>query len=230
MTALVAYKFLRPGAVGPFSGHRWPLPGGGDAGAPGAWVHAVGPGPLAVSGCERRHLPLWICEELWAIELAGAVEAREHKLRASRGRLLRRIDPWSATTAKAFAATCAWRAALHASEALAEAGEADAVELFRHGSDLEALWTAGDELCRRLPAEAGIPAGMARDGARRALTAGAADDAYTAAHGAAVAGYIAAMTAWRVGGLPAYTAERAWQGERFAGNLGLAAAAPGNVA
>ncbi len=206
MSQTRAYKFLRPGRVAPFTGVRWPE---------GGWVDDV-------SACERRQLPLWICEELWEVELAGDVERRARKLRGARGRLRRRIDPWSPATAKTFAATCAWRAALHASGPLAAAGEDAAVELFREGDDLDALWAAGDELCDRLDPQAGIPAGMARDGARRALNANASDDPYVAAHGAAVAAYIAASTAWRVAGLEAFEAERAWQAERLAAVLELA--------
>ena len=62
-----AYKFLRPGAVGPFSGHRWPVPAGGD---PGAWVEAAG-GPAlcrGVHGCRVADLPWWVQEELWEAE------------------------------------------------------------------------------------------------------------------------------------------------------------------
>lgn len=114
-----AYKFLRPGGIGPFSGHRWPLPAGG---RPGEWVegdldHAVCRG--GIHACEGRHLARWIWEELWVIELGGEVEVHGHKLRAERGRLLRRVEEWSAPTAKAFAAICARRAAEHAATATA---------------------------------------------------------------------------------------------------------------
>jgi hypothetical protein len=61
----------------------------------------------AVSACKRRHLPHWIQEELWEVELDGDVEARRHKLRARRGRLLRRVEGWRPTTAVAFARDCA---------------------------------------------------------------------------------------------------------------------------
>lgn len=203
---MLAYKFLRSGAVAPFSGHRW-------AGA--GWI-------AGVSACEPRHLTLWICEELWAVELDGPIERRAHKLRAAHGRLLWRVESWSARTAKSFAADCAWRAARHAADPLAAAGETGAARLFRDGDDLEALRSAGDELCTRLPATAGVPAGMARDGARRALNAASSGDPSVVSHGAAVAAYIAARTAWRVAGPKAFEAERAWQAERLSGLLELA--------
>jgi hypothetical protein len=115
--AATAYKFLRPGGVGPFSGFAWPLPGAAGA---GEWVAAStdrGPCRDGVHACERRFLPRWIWEELWEIELEGEVEARGNKLRAPRGRLLRRVDSWSARTSSGFAAACAGRAAEHAAAA-----------------------------------------------------------------------------------------------------------------
>jgi hypothetical protein len=93
-----AWKFLRPGAVGPFSGHAWAARG---------WV-------ADVSACTRAQLPWWICEELWEVELDGAVETTAHKQRAERGRLVRRLEAWTPEAAAAFAAACAERAAGHA--------------------------------------------------------------------------------------------------------------------
>lgn len=117
LSAVVAYKFLRPGAIGPFSRHPWPVPAEGH---PGEWVTApVSAGACrdGVHACERRHLPRWNWEELWEVELDGDVETRRHKLRAPRGRLLRRVETWSMVTAQAFARACAERAADHAADA-----------------------------------------------------------------------------------------------------------------
>ncbi len=117
----MAYKFLRPGAIGPFSEHAWPVPVGGE---PGEWVAGGLEPPVCRSGvhaCEARHLARWIWEELWEIELDGEVETRRHKLRAPRGRLLRRVETWSPPCAKDFAESCAARAAEHAASASAEA-------------------------------------------------------------------------------------------------------------
>ena len=72
-----------------------------------------------------------------------------------------------------------------------------------------------------LPRAAGIPAGMASDGALRALTAEASDDPYVAAHGAAVSAYISAMTAMRIAGRELYDAERAWQADWLSRELDL---------
>jgi hypothetical protein len=208
---MLALKFLRPGAVGPFSGHRWPVP---SSAGPGAWVEATDRGGVCRDGvhaCEVRHLPLWIWAELWGIELEGPVEARPHKLRAPRGRLVRRVEAWSPPAAKAFARACARRAAQAAAEPLRAGDHRQAAGIFELGEDLEAVraWTA--ELWERLPGEARIPVGMASDGALRALTAAASDDPEVAANGAAVTGYIAARTADRVAGPAAYDLERAAQ-------------------
>jgi hypothetical protein len=115
------------------------------------------------------------------IELDGEVEAHGHKLRASRGRLLSRVEAWSAPLAKDFGEACAARAASHAAEAPAEFAR--------------------------------VAAGMAADGATRAATARSSEDPYVAAHGAAVCGYISAMTALRVGGRERHDAEREWQAD-----------------
>lgn len=221
MTSVLAYKFLRPGAVGPFSGHPWPTPGNGDRGPwvqTSSWTEVCRDG---VHGCERRHLPFWIWEELWAVELSGEVRGEGHKLRARRGRLVRRIEPWSATTAKAFAKACARRAAELASEGLREAGEDQAAALFGDATDLQAVREMTAQIWESLPVGARIPAGMASDGALRALTAEASDDPYVAAHGAVVSAYISAMTAMRVAGRELYDAERAWQADWLVRELDL---------
>lgn len=210
--ALIAYKFLRPGAVAPFSGRRWPVPANGE---PGEWV---GDGVYA---CEPLHLPLWIWEELWEVELGGEVEAHDQKLRARQARLVRRVEPWSPDGAKAFARACAGRAALHAAAPLRAAGHPDAAAVLEDGTDLPRVRELTAELWDRLAESARIPMGMASDGALRALTATASGDHYVAAHGGAVSAYIAAMTALRVAGRERHDAERAWQADWLARTLEL---------
>lgn len=221
MSHPVAYKFLRPGAVGPFSGFAWPTPAGD---RPGEWVEVSGEVGVCRDGihaCERRHLPIWIWEQLWEVELAGQVEAVGHKLRASRGRLVRRIEPWAPRCAKSFAVACAERAARHAAEPLRAAGHGDAAAAFEEGADLGSLRALTAELWESLPTEARIPIGMASDGALRALTAEASADPYVSAHGSAVCAYIAAMTALRVAGNEALERERAWQADWLGRELAL---------
>jgi hypothetical protein len=98
-----AYKFLRPGRVGPFSGHSWPI---------GEWVES-GDAMLCVRGvhaCRVEDLPYWLMQELWEIELDGEVREGRRKLVAERGRLGRRIEAWTPATAAGFAEACAVRA------------------------------------------------------------------------------------------------------------------------
>jgi hypothetical protein len=99
---VIAYKFLAAGSVGPFSGFAWPT------GTPGPWVEASGTAHACfagVHGCSVEHLPFWLHEELWEIELEAPVAA-EHKLVAPRGRLVRRVDAWDAGARLAYGASC----------------------------------------------------------------------------------------------------------------------------
>lgn len=118
---MIAYKFLRAGGVGPFTEHEWPLP---VEGAPGAWVEADGEPrlcELGVHACATEDLALWLDAELWRIELDGVVDADNGKLAARRGRLLERVEDWSARVAADFGAACAKRAADRAAAAAARA-------------------------------------------------------------------------------------------------------------
>lgn len=134
---MLAYKFLQPGARGPFSGFAWPAPA---AGGPGAWVAATG-GPVlcrtAVHGCLVQHLPWWIQEELWLTELVAPVTFVGHKLMAGRARLVQRVEGWDPATARAFAAACAGRASDREAEGL---GAATAAYIAAHA----ALRTGGE--------------------------------------------------------------------------------------
>jgi hypothetical protein len=97
-----AYKFLRPGGIGPFSGFAWPN---------GDWVEAGGP-DLCVRGvhaCRQADLPYWITGELWEMELDGAIREEERKLVAERGRLVRRVEAWDALAGRRFAEAFARR-------------------------------------------------------------------------------------------------------------------------
>jgi hypothetical protein len=96
---VIAYKFLDEGAVGPFTGFRWPV---------GDWVEAKGVDPCltGIHACRVRDLPVWLGRELWEIELDGDVLERERKLVAQRGRLTRRIDAWDENAARDFGRFC----------------------------------------------------------------------------------------------------------------------------
>jgi hypothetical protein len=113
---LTAYKFLAAGGVGPFSGIEWPQPAGDE---PGTWVERDD----GISACDPHHLPMWIREELWEVELDGMVQAVGHKLLAQRARLARRVDAWSPEMAGRFAQYCLRRAEEYASRAPSEVAD-----------------------------------------------------------------------------------------------------------
>lgn len=96
---MTAYKFLRAGRVGPFSGFQWPVD---------AWVESDARVPCyaGIHACRTGDLPFWLMDELWEIELGGDVADGARKLVADRGRLVRRIESWDAAAASEFASAC----------------------------------------------------------------------------------------------------------------------------
>jgi hypothetical protein len=107
---MIAWKFLRSGAVGPFSGLRWPAPSGA---LPGPWVEAHAPPAQCRSGihaCRVEDLSFWIGPELWVVELAGEVIEGVDGVIAVRARLLAEIEAWRKGGGAEFAAACARRA------------------------------------------------------------------------------------------------------------------------
>ena len=99
---MIAYKFLKRGAVGPFTGFRW---------QPGVWLEADHARSCreGIHACRARHLPIWLGPELWEIELGGDVFEGERKLVATRGRLTKRIDRWTPELSFEFGRFCAQR-------------------------------------------------------------------------------------------------------------------------
>jgi hypothetical protein len=94
---VIAYKFLADTALSRFSETRWPLPGGAQ---PGEWLRVSGPISPCLNGIHAmraQHLPFWLDQQLWEIELDGALIEGESMLVAQRGRLLRRIEAWDAS-------------------------------------------------------------------------------------------------------------------------------------
>lgn len=101
---MIAYKFLSEGAIGPFSAAQWP--------PPGEWLEVDAPLEVCANGvhaCARDTLAYWLGEELWAVELDGAIVDESTVVVAGRGRLLSRIDRWPAVSRR-FAEACAERA------------------------------------------------------------------------------------------------------------------------
>jgi hypothetical protein len=126
---MIAYKFLQPHAVAPFTGFRWPRPNGGA----GDWVEAetVNPCRGGVHACRVRDLPIWIAPELWEIELAGDVVELERKVVASRGRLLGHLPQWNDELRDAFAKFCVDRTRLRVGALPVVSGFVADVERFR---------------------------------------------------------------------------------------------------
>jgi len=99
-----AYKFLGRDRTAAMTGFRWP-----DA----EWVETDGPIERCRTGihaCRIEHLPHWIGPELWSVELDGEIVEAADAVVARRGRLVHRIDAWSAGVAQEFGESCARRA------------------------------------------------------------------------------------------------------------------------
>lgn len=167
---MIVYKFLSGGAVGPFSGFRWPTP---TSGAPGAWVEA-GPGD-GVHACRPSDLPYWIDEELWVAELSGAVQVTHHQVVAPRGRLLARVEAWR-ELARAFAFDCSatLRTRVDAALACGRVTAGTAALLRGYADDAEA-WARGGNVAgaafaatRAAGVLAGDPAAQADERRRQA--------------------------------------------------------------
>jgi hypothetical protein len=108
---MLAYKFLDTGRS-PFTGWRWATPAGGQ---PGSWLEVSGKLELCVNGlhaCTVAQLAPWITTELWVVELAGEIVARELALVASRARLVEPVLAWDEAARVRFAEDCAARAGL----------------------------------------------------------------------------------------------------------------------
>jgi hypothetical protein len=201
---VIAYKFLRSGRVGPFSGFQWPEPDVRVDTAPEVTVCRRG-----IHACRRSDLPWWLADELWEIELDGPVRVEEHKIIAAAGRLRSRIEAWTPACAQEYADACAWRAQGRAVAALAHAGYRRAARQLVACTTLDDALVAARRLADDIP-ETRISLTIAGDGAVRALTGAPPTSAYIAAH-----------AAMRVDGPAGYAAERAWQSQWLVDRLGL---------
>jgi hypothetical protein len=99
---MTAYKFLRAGSLGPFTGFAW---------EPGRWVKSgdVSVCERGVHACRVDDLPFWVNDELWEIELGGEVVESGFKVVAPRGRLVRRVEAWTTAAAQALGDSAAAR-------------------------------------------------------------------------------------------------------------------------
>jgi hypothetical protein len=217
---MIAYKFLRPGAVAPFSGFAWPTP---EDGEPGAWVETALVGGMCRGGvhaCALDDLTRWMAEELWEMELAGEVETGAYKLRASRGRLLRPFAGWESATAD-LAADCLARARDRAAAGLRAAGFAAEGERIASVEDPEELSATVEEVAAGLPPDVGFRIGPLVEGSMMTAGARSAPNRSAATLAATGSAYVTAIAAGRWGGREAADAERAEQGAWLARRLGL---------
>jgi hypothetical protein len=100
---VIAYKFLERGRIGPFSGFRWPERD---------WVETSGQLELCrhgVHACAEDALSEWLSDELWVLELDGAIERHDGLLVGERARLVRHVEGWDDAAAGAFALACVER-------------------------------------------------------------------------------------------------------------------------
>lgn len=97
----VAYKFLRPGRVGAFSGVRWP--------EAGRWLDSDEQPQLCRSGIHAVRpsaLPAWMTEELWRVELEDARDLDQGLVIARRGKLLEQVTAWNDDLAREYGEAC----------------------------------------------------------------------------------------------------------------------------
>lgn len=120
---MIAWKFLRAGAISPVTRFVWP--------APGEWVSADAPIRACRAGfhaCRPDQLAFWVAAELWMLELDGPIEPAVDAIVAPRARLVRKIERWESDGGESFLAHVSARA----QEAIATASsdEADRMRPF----------------------------------------------------------------------------------------------------
>jgi hypothetical protein len=125
-----AWKFLATGRIAPFSGVRWPEPGG--------WMEANAAIGLGVHACAPEDLPYWFDEELWEVELAGPVTRGKRQLVASRGRLVAPVGAWSSSIAD-FTGSCIARTRHRVIDALIRLGNTAAADRLASEFDPERM-------------------------------------------------------------------------------------------
>lgn len=203
------FKFLASGAVGPFSGYRWPAPGGSRG--PGRWVTAEGRLDPCRSGlhvCRAGDLPFWVHEELYVVEIDGPVIEYESFVLAGRARLVHRVE-WGRRVAGTFSRSCAWRVRDLAAEALRRRGRLDDADRLLGCTTMGDLDRAVGRLARGDDPSAGDGFGYVADAVSFAGgVEGSSGWASAAATTAFVAAAAARATAEEHSGTAAWAAER----------------------
>lgn len=163
-----AYKFLSKGGIGRFSNFAWPQPHGGE---PGEWASGR-PVELCLTGihaCRAVDLTEWIDDELWELELDGAIREELSMVVAERGRLVRRVDAWDAGCAEAFAVDCTWRARAITVRALRRDGAASDADGLEAAAELIDMQILAARASTRPDATSAAVAGYAADAVAIAL-------------------------------------------------------------
>ncbi len=204
-------KFLARGAVGPFTGFAWPTP---SASSPGAWVD-VPPTNFPDRGihvCLVEQLAYWLDEELWEVELDGAVRHAPMQLIASRARLLRRVASWTEEAARELAHACAFKA---------RDAAADFLKRNRCGKDADQLIACSD--LTQLERAARVMSATDKTNFLANLTGYVADAAaFAKINRVGTVCYVAADLARAASRAPeAAVSERIWQGRWIAARLQL---------
>lgn len=230
-----AYKWLSPGGVGLFSDFTWP--------PPGQWVDTQQDVVDCLHGVHAlrvEQLLDWIDDELWEVELGGAVTDCESMLVAKRGRLVRRVEEWNEASARSFSDACAHRSAGFAARALRQAGLSQDAERVEAAGDLSAVQNAvaaalpatSDPAVSEVVAFAADMVSLVSGGrpdtwgepvsslpAVQTPGAVAANAAFVTAHAAGRAAVAAASDETSYGA--GFSSERAWQLAWLRENLGL---------
>lgn len=203
------FKFLASGAVGPFSGYRWPPPGGSHR--PGGWVTADGsldPCRNGVHVCRSADLPFWLHEELYVVDVDGPVVEYDSFVLTHRARLVQRV-PWDRRAASTFTRTCTWRVRDLAAEALRRTGRLADADRLLDCTTVDALGRTAGRIARNEDDATGGVAGYVADAVS---FGGGVEDGAGWASAAATTAFIAAAaaraTAEEESGTAAWSAER----------------------
>src|SRR5262249_19636607 len=210
---MIAFKFLARGAVGPFTGFQWPTP---SAAEPGKWVEAPSEGfpGRGIHACLVEHLPYWLEEELWEVELPEVVQRASTQLIAMRGRLLHQVTGWTGSVGWEFGQACAIRTRDAAAELLRKNHRGEDADQLLAGPNLVELARAARAIAGRNEADfLNNIAGYVADAAHFANLRDFACASYIAAELARVSTRSA----------EALVSERAWQGRWIASRLNLTA-------
>jgi len=197
------YKVLGVGGKCCNGGHgKWHLPKGN---RPGKWMPAIDgelePCDNGYHLCRKKHLVKWLNTEIYEAEYRGEILRAHNKVVVREARLVRRVETWTARTARLFACDCAERSLKYADKMSVNTliSTIDTARRFANGdATREDLAAAGDAAWAAARAAAGAAArAAARDAAWAATWAAARDATWAAARDAARAAASDAEARWQ---------------------------------